>query len=498
MALRESSPIESLREAVLAYGSAHPERVRLFQRDQVVIREGETSDLCYLIKSGTVGILVGDATTGTPVEVALRYARELIGETAFLQRGVARTATVVVRSDFAELVAIERSDLYSLLSLDPDLHEAIASLWELSASRRRELAAVIHGRVEVRTAMMTGVLADLHNFSGLGEVVWEEELDDFLFGFIEHCSDTVTAFDGRFEEQGDGFKAVFSAKDHAVRAVGFAATVSAFFRALRDGRAAENPSFKKLGLGVGVCTDFMSARKREGKTESRVLSHALNVAAAMSKYRESIDEVQVYVDPLTMKLASPSGVQFAGAESIALDKLGRRQTVHRLMAGGGIAAQPLAIAAESAFGGAGRVFVSYAHTDGVFVDRLVARLEADGVVVWRDNNEILVGDDVDRTISAGIQNNMLFLIVLTPSSLNSAWVSRELDEASHEASTGNKVLLPVVTGGLSSSHLPPRIRRRRFVEFGSDFEGPYALLLRSIRGHSRRGLQNQSQRPGIE
>jgi len=138
-----------------------------------------------------------------------------------------------------------------------------------------------------------------------------------------------------------------------------------------------------------------------------------------------------------------------------------------------------------------RVFVSYAHDDSPFVDSLTSHLEADGVVVWRDNTEILVGDDVDRTISAGIQKNLLFLIVLTPASLNSAWVSRELDEASHEAATGKKVLLPVIAGGLAPVDLPPRIRRRRFVEFTAAFERPYAQLLRSIREHSRRALRKQ-------
>jgi hypothetical protein len=88
---------------------------------------------------------------------------------------------------------------------------------------------------------------------------------------------------------------------------------------------------------------------------------------------------------------------------------------------------------------------------------------------------------------------MLFLVVLTPSSIKSAWVERELSEASPEAVVGDKVILPVVTGGLASEHLPSRVRRLRWVEFGADFDKPYALLLRSIREHSRRALRNQQQ-----
>jgi hypothetical protein len=40
---------------------------------------------------------------------------------------------------------------------------------------------VLGGKISVRTEMMSVLLADMHNFSGLGEVIWEEEIDSFLF-----------------------------------------------------------------------------------------------------------------------------------------------------------------------------------------------------------------------------------------------------------------------------------------------------------------------------
>jgi hypothetical protein len=157
----------------------------------------------------------------------------------------------------------------------------------------------------------------------------------------------------------------------------------------------------------------------------------------------------------------------------------------------------IAVSAVSDSEEAGRVFISYAHVDHVFVDTLTSRLESDGVIVWRDNNEILVGDDIDRAISKGIQENLLFLIVLSPVSVNSEWVAREFDEASHEAVSGSKVLLPVIAGGLSITELPPRIRRKRAVTFGADFDTPYQLLLRSIQEHSRRARLALKERQAI-
>jgi hypothetical protein len=137
--------IESLRKGIFSYGQTHPERARRFPRGAVVIRQGHVSDFCYLIRSGTLGMLVSGDESEPEKEIALRYANEFIGETAFLQRGVPRTATVIVRSKDAVLIDVARADLYSILAQDPSLHGAIAALWELSASRRRETAAVLGG-----------------------------------------------------------------------------------------------------------------------------------------------------------------------------------------------------------------------------------------------------------------------------------------------------------------------------------------------------------------
>jgi hypothetical protein len=129
------------------------------------------------------------------------------------------------------------------------------------------------------------------------------------------------------------------------------------------------------------------------------------------------------------------------------------------------------------------VFISYAHRDSDFVDKLVARLSSDGIPFWRDEKDILIGDVIDRAISEGIQKNSLFLVVLTPSSIGSRWVERELDEASHEATEGRKIILPILANGLSIDNVPARLRRFKCADFHSSFDESYATLHRSIRAH---------------
>jgi len=73
------------------------------------------------------------------------------------------------------------------------------------------------------------------------------------------------------------------------------------------------------------------------------------------------------------------------------------------------------------------------------VDAIASRFQADEVNYWRDEKDLLVGDVIEKAISEGIQRSNLFLIVLTPRSVRSKWVERELDEAAFEALKGVEV-----------------------------------------------------------
>jgi hypothetical protein len=139
----------------------------------------------------------------------------------------------------------------------------------------------------------------------------------------------------------------------------------------------------------------------------------------------------------------------------------------------------------------GGVFISYSHDDKDVVDSLVTRLEGDNINYWRDEKDLLIGDIIEKAVSKGIQQSRLFLVVLTPRSVQSRWVERELDEAAFEEAEGRKVILPVLAKKLRSTDVPPRLRRIRHVDIGSNFESGYTQLIRSIRGHLRRQLQTE-------
>lgn len=114
------------------------------------------------------------------------------------------------------------------------------------------------------------------------------------------------------------------------------------------------------------------------------------------------------------------------------------------------------------------------------VYQIVDRFQIDGINYWLDDKDILVGQVIEKAISEGIQKSWFFLVVLTPISVSSRWVERELNEASHEEIEGKKIVLPVIANGLKLEQLPPRLRGKLYVDLTSNFEDGYEKLKRSI------------------
>lgn len=81
---------------------------------------------------------------------------------------------------------------------------------------------------------------------------------------------------------------------------------------------------------------------------------------------------------------------------------------------------------------AGHVFVSYARADRAYVERLADHLESHGFTVWYDY-QLVPGQHFSREIQHQIMTSSAVIVVLTPGSVESRWVEREIscaDDAS--------------------------------------------------------------------
>jgi WD40 repeat protein len=99
-----------------------------------------------------------------------------------------------------------------------------------------------------------------------------------------------------------------------------------------------------------------------------------------------------------------------------------------------------------------RVFISYSRRDGLdFARRLQTLLEAEGLSLYRDLNDLEGAEDWWRQVESAIRSVEHVVLVLTPGALSSTYVAREWKLARQE---GRKVSPVTGPGALDFSHLP--------------------------------------------
>jgi cAMP-dependent protein kinase regulator len=106
-------------------------QLRSFRQGDLVLREGETSDDIYVIKSGEARVYNGHDTTTT--ELSTLGPGTIFGEVAALW-GVPRTASIEARTDLTTLV-LSKTDFSVVLDQRPALRKKVM---DVIASRVRE------------------------------------------------------------------------------------------------------------------------------------------------------------------------------------------------------------------------------------------------------------------------------------------------------------------------------------------------------------------------
>lgn len=131
------------------------------------------------------------------------------------------------------------------------------------------------------------------------------------------------------------------------------------------------------------------------------------------------------------------------------------------------------------------IFLSHSHEDKPFVRRLAASLHERGVEeVWVDEAEIEIGDSLIRKIQDGIIKSEYFGIVLSPHSITSEWVQRELEQAmSMEIQSKNVKVLPLL---YEKCDLPGFLQGKLYADFTSEtvYESSLQKLLRRLERRS--------------
>ena len=89
------------------------------------------------------------------------------------------------------------------------------------------------------------------------------------------------------------------------------------------------------------------------------------------------------------------------------------------------------------------VFVSHSSKDKEkIVYQLVQQLEQRGIEVWLDENEILAGDTLLKSVAKGVENALCTLLVITPAFFKSFWTPLEIGLTLQK--DGENVVIPIL------------------------------------------------------
>lgn len=89
----------------------------------------------------------------------------------------------------------------------------------------------------------------------------------------------------------------------------------------------------------------------------------------------------------------------------------------------------------------GNVFISYSHTDAALADRIADILERLDVSYFRDIKDVEWGDNITASVKEGLSNASAVVVIISPGSLKSHWVSYEIGFATARGTR----LLPFLT-----------------------------------------------------
>lgn len=130
------------------------------------------------------------------------------------------------------------------------------------------------------------------------------------------------------------------------------------------------------------------------------------------------------------------------------------------------------------------VFISHASEDKETIARpLAVELEANGLQVWLDSQELYVGDQLTPKIEQGLQNAQFGIVIFSRNFFAKKWTRLELESLLKMEKPPDKVILPV-WHGLTTAEIEefsPTLAAKIAVETKAGLDQVVVALLRAIR-----------------
>ncbi len=123
-------------------------------------------------------------------------------------------------------------------------------------------------------------------------------------------------------------------------------------------------------------------------------------------------------------------------------------------------------------------FISYSSEDRNIASRIANSLRAVEYKIWYDEWEIKHGDSIASKIESGLANNDTLLVLLSPSSVASKWVQKELNSALMRQLDGHNVkIFPIL---IKDCTIPQILIDIRYVDLQQSFQDGIIQLMSTL------------------
>lgn len=115
------------------------------------------------------------------------------------------------------------------------------------------------------------------------------------------------------------------------------------------------------------------------------------------------------------------------------------------------------------------IFISHSSLDKPFARKLMDELSTDNdLKFWIDEQEILVGDDIQKTVTRSLKQSDYLFLIISENSIKSSWVNFEVSQFMGFANEKNIIPIIISKGQKFPEPLDNFIRRLKYLDFSDD------------------------------
>lgn len=124
------------------------------------------------------------------------------------------------------------------------------------------------------------------------------------------------------------------------------------------------------------------------------------------------------------------------------------------------------------------LFISYNHKDDEFVTKLSNELVNNNIPVWRDKQQMKLGDSITNTIQDALEKASFVCLILSKNSIQSKWVEREITASLVRELEEKKLsILPCL---IDDCNIPLFLRDKLYVDFRKGFDKGVNMIINAV------------------